>query len=130
MSLESLLDLRYGDGVYADPEAVTAIGRVLLNGNSYGEAASIIVCKRPALLCGFSASSVAAQYIQVFDASALPANAAVPLLSFVVGATSTASVSFLPYPRSFRNGIVLCNSSTQNAKTIGSADTIFDVQFI
>ena len=130
MSLESILDLRYEGGVYADPDTITDIGRVLQNENSRAVAASIVVCQRPALLCGFTVSSIAAQFIQVFDAGALPADTAVPLIVFAVGATSVMSASFLPYPRSFRNGIVLCNSSTQHTKTIGTADCIFDVQFI
>ncbi len=130
MSLESLLDLRYEGGVYADPDTITDIGRVLKNSNSYGVATSLVVCTSPALLCGFTVSSVAAQYIQIFDLAALPANAIVPLLSFPVAATGTVAASFLPYPRAFRNGIVFSNSSTQHAKTIGSADCIFDVQYV
>jgi hypothetical protein len=130
VSLLDFLDLRYQNGNYADPEKTTEIGRVLQNGTSVGVAASLVVVQRPALVFGFTVSSVAAQFIQIFDASALPANAAVPSLpSFPVGATSTIANVWIP-PRAFRNGVVICNSSTQHTKTIGSADCIFDVQYL
>ncbi len=130
MSLESILDLRYEGGVYADPDTITDIGRVLKNANSRAVANSLIVSQSPSLLCGFTVSSIAAQFIQIYDASAVPAEATVPLIVFSVPATSVLPVAFVPYPRSFRNGIVICNSSTQHTKTIGSADCIFDVQFV
>lgn len=129
MGLLDYLELRYDGGNYADPEALTEIGRVLQSANSRSAAASIIVKTSPGLLFGFTVSSVAAQFILGFDASALPADTAVPLFSFPVAATSTAAVQWIP-PRSFRDGLVLCNSSTQNAKTIGSSDCIFDVQYL
>ena len=31
--------------------------------------------------------------------------------------------------REFESGLVICNSSTDATKTIGSADTFFDVQY-
>ncbi len=130
MTLPDLDEIRYGPtGIYSDPDTVTDLARQLNNANSRAAAASLIVKTSPGLMFGFTVSSVAAQFIQVFDLAALPANAVVPMLSFPVAATSTVAVEFIP-PRGFTNGIVLCNSSTQHAKTIGSADCIFDVQFL
>jgi hypothetical protein len=103
--------------------------RQLPSQNSGAVAASMVVKPTSGLLYGFTVSSVAAQFIQVFDLSALPANATVPLLSFPVAATSIVGANWIP-ARAFRNGIVLCNSSTQHTKTIGSADCIFDVQYL
>lgn len=132
MSLQELLDLRYEDGVFSDPKTITQIGRVLDNANSRAAANSLIVCTSPCLVFGFTVSSANAgsQFIQLFDQGTVPADTAVPLISFPVAATSTIANAWVPYPRFFRNGCVICNSSTQHTKTIGSADCIFDVQFI
>lgn len=111
------------------PNAMAEAVRQLPSANSGAVKASLVVKPTSGLLYGFTVSSVAAQFIQVFDLSALPADAAVPTLSFPVAATSSVSANWIP-ARAFRNGIVFCNSSTQHAKTIGSADCIFDVQFL
>jgi hypothetical protein len=121
--------LLYGDGVYADPEKLTNVVRFLQNANSGAVASSLVVKTNTALLFGFTVSSIAAQFIQVFDLAAVPANTAVPTLVFPVAATSMVSIAWNP-PRGFRNGIVICNSSTQHTKTLGSADCIFDAQYI
>ena len=39
-------------------------------------------------------------------------------------------VAFTPGGRWFTIGCIVCNSSTQGSKTIGSADCLFDVQYI
>jgi hypothetical protein len=114
---------------HLDPLGMAEIVRQLKSQNSRGVAASMIVTPTSGLLYGFTVSSIAAQFIQVFDFNGLPAEASVPLLVFPVAATSIVGVNFIP-PRAFRNGIVLCNSSTQHTKTIGSADCIFDVQYL
>ena len=118
-----------GDYTQVDPDKLAEVARVLKNRNSGAVAASFVVETGQCLLAGFTVSSVAAQYIQIFDATAVPADTAVPLLSFAVAATSTLMVDWVP-PRYFRNGIVFSNSSTQHSKTIGSADCIFDVQYV
>jgi hypothetical protein len=129
VTLPDVADLTRPDGLYSDPDKVTELARFFRSAN-VGVAASIIVHTSPALLIGFTVSSVAAQFIQVFDALALPADTAVPTLSFAVAATNHLAVNYALAPRGFRNGIVICNSSTQHAKTIGSADCIFDVQYL
>jgi hypothetical protein len=74
-------------------------------------------------------TNAAAQYLNVFDANAVPADATVPLLSWALAAHSGVGFGFTPRGRQFQTGLVLCNSSTDTAKTIGSADCFFDVQF-
>jgi hypothetical protein len=69
-----------------------------------------------------------AQYVNVFDANTLPADNAVPLWSFNIGANAVLGFAFFS-GRQFQGGLVLCNSSTDTKKTIGSADCFFDVQF-
>lgn len=129
MSFPYSADLVYEGGNTLDPDKITELVRLLSNANSGAVASSIVVKAAPGLLFGFTVSSIAAQFIQIFDASALPANTAVPTAVFPVAATNQVSVAWNP-PRSFRNGLVICNSSTQHTKTIGSADCIFDVQFV
>ncbi len=130
MTLPDLDDIRYGDGIYSDPEVITALARQLNNANSRAVANSIVVKTSPGLLFGITVSSVAAQFIQVFNLTAVPAETTVPLLVFDIAALSTKGIAWVPTPRGFSNGIVICNSSTQHTKTIGSADCIFDVQFV
>lgn len=79
---------------------------------------------------GFN-NKASSQYIQIHDASSLPADAAVPVagLSILVPATSQWAFDFGPRGRAFATGIVICNSSTLATKTIGSADCSFDAQY-
>jgi hypothetical protein len=130
MTLPPVNELRYGDGVYADPVQITELARFFNNANSQGVATSLVVKTSPGLLLGFTVSSVSSQFVHVFDLAALPANAAVPALSFDVTALTTRGVSWLS-PRGFKNGIVIAASTTQHTLTIAvAANTIFDVQFL
>lgn len=69
--------------------------------------------------------SASDQYIQVFDAAALPANGTVPKMVMPVPAGSYFTF-YWPMGKPFTTGIVICNSSTAATKTIGSADCLFD----
>jgi hypothetical protein len=102
------------------------------NNFSRALAASLIVKPGQGKLYGLSVTSTkaATQFVQVFDSSVLPADGAVPLISFSVPATSAGGLYFGSVGRAFEQGIVVCNSSTQATKTIGSADCLFDAQFI
>ena len=124
-----LADEELGEYAQVDPAKIADLSRVLKNRNSGAVAASIVVETGPCFLAGFTVSSVSAQYIQVFDLAAVPANTTVPTMSYTLAATSTLMVDWIP-PRFFKNGIVLANSSTQHTLTIGSADCIFDVQYV
>ena len=102
-----------------------------LNIHSNALAASLVVKSGPGKLYGFSiySSRASSQFIQVFDATSLPADGAIPAAVFTVGATSNLAANWIP-ARTFLYGCVVCNSSTAATKTIGSADCFFDVQFI
>ena len=100
--------------------------------NSYANAklASLIVPGN-LLVYGFTVYSTkaSAQFLNVFNASALPADTAVPLFSWPLAANNGVGFSWAPNGRRFHAGLVLCNSSTDATKTIGSADCFFDVQY-
>ena len=74
-------------------------------------------------------NSGAAQFIQLHDAAALPADTAVPVVNIAVAATSNFSIDFGLYGMAFANGIVACNSSTAATKTIGGADCQFFARY-
>ena len=79
-------------------------------------------------LTGYNNRS-SSQFIQIHDASSLPAETAIPKIVFSVPATSPFSLDY-NVGREFQIGIVISNSSTAATKTIGSADCWFDVQYI
>jgi hypothetical protein len=70
------------------------------------------------------------QFFQLFDATALPANGAIPLISVDIASVTAKGVAFDPYGRWFDRGCVIANSTTQGSLTVGSADCLFDVQYI
>lgn len=92
---------------------------------------SSIVIPGQVLLYGFTMSStnVAAQYVQLFDAQEVPADTAVPIMFKKVATGDSANVYYGEPGRRFTGGIVICNSSTAGTKTLGAADSLFDVQY-
>jgi hypothetical protein len=102
--------------------------------NSFSNALenSHVVTAGEGRLYGFTVSSTRAsgQFIQVFDASVLPADGAIPLLSIDIATVTAKGVSWGITGRWFYRGIILCNSTTQGSKTIGAADCLFDAQYL
>lgn len=93
--------------------------------------ASCVVKTGPGILYGVTITNTkaTAQFFQLFDAATLPADGAVPLLAKSITASDAVGFNWLP-GRTFLVGIIVCNSSTQSTKTIGSADCIFDCQYV
>ena len=91
-------------------------------------AASKIIKPSAGILYGLTGynSKASAQFVQIHDAASLPAEAAVPVLVFKVAALDNFFLDLGPYGVNFANGIVVCNSSTAETKTIGSADCWFN----
>jgi len=118
-----------------DPNTLNGVlgGAVNLPGNSPSRAveASRLVARGPRILYGITVSNTkaSAQFFQLFDSDSVPADGAVPLLSKSVPAGDAVGIQWLP-GRTFQVGIVVCNSSTSATKTIGSADCLFDVQYV
>ncbi len=79
-------------------------------------------------LTGYN-SKTSAQFIQVHNATAVPADTAVPVVIFSVPASSNFAFE-LQRGRVMSTGIAVCNSSTGPTKTLGATDVWFDVQFI
>lgn len=93
-------------------------------------AASLVAKNAAATLLGVYGynSKSSDQYIQIHDASSLPADTAVPEFSF----RAAAEDNFFWTPPgdagvSFGTGVTVCNSSTAATKTIGAADCWFTV---
>lgn len=78
---------------------------------------------------GYNAKT-SAQYIQVHNTSSLPADSVNPVKSFKVEASSQFSFDFAGIAGvTMSTGITVCNSSTLDTKTIGSADCRFEVGY-
>lgn len=89
-------------------------------------AASLVVLDRPGRLIGlFGHNSGAEQFIQIHDATSLPADTAVPAHIFKAAAGDNFYVALPGTGLPLENGIVVCNSSTGPTKTIGAADCWF-----
>lgn len=76
----------------------------------------------------FSNANAATRYIQFFNSTTVPADTTVPVIVFMCPAGQTISAEW-PKGRYFSTGISWSNSSTQNTKTIGSADSLADVHY-
>jgi hypothetical protein len=70
-----------------------------------------------------------AQFVQVHDASSLPADTAVPEDIIYVAANTSFSITY-PEGKAFATGIVVCNSSTGPTKTIGGADLWISAEYV
>ena len=102
-----------------------------LNNNSIVYENSRVVKTGPALLFGFTVYSSlgSAQFIQLFDATMLPADGTAPVWVITIAATSDREFNWIP-ARKFGAGIVVCNSTTGPTKTLGAANCFFDCQFL
>lgn len=103
-----------------------------LNNASSQLEASRVIKSGPGKLYGFTVTNTnaSAQFVQVWDSNTVPADGeSTPILSKSVPGSDSVGFSWLP-ARTFLVGIVLCNSSTIEEKTIGSADCLFDAQFL
>ena len=101
------------------------------NSNGGANVISLVVCAGPARLYGFQGinSNAAARFIQVHDATALPANGAVPTVVITAAIAGNFSAGFGSEGRWFDRGIVIVTSSTLATLTAGAADMWIDAQW-
>jgi hypothetical protein len=124
---------RSADGDYT-PVAVDAAGAQFVaavpEGNSawalssYNAvaAASGVIKASAGKLYGITFYTEAAQYLQLFNTTSVPADTTVPHWSVKLAANGSLRLSFADLGRYFSTGICWSNSSTHGTKTIGSAD--------
>jgi hypothetical protein len=105
-------------------------GQAPLNASTTAYAANLVAKASSGRLWAVKGyNSGPAQFLQLHDAAALPANGAVPVAIFIIPATANFEFDFGLYGRAFDNGITFCNSSTGPTKTIGAADCWIDARF-
>ena|SRR5687767_9802269 len=105
-------------------------GSAPTNATQAALAASAVIKATAGNLYGLSGyNSGPEQFIQLHDAASLPADAAVPVHNIIVPAISNFSIDFGVYGMAFATGIVVCNSSTAETKTIGAADCQFFARY-
>lgn len=106
----------------------TAASSVVTNVDSTAYEASRVISNAPVNLLGCFGynSKTSAQFMQLFNSTTVPADTTAPTVAPInVPASSSWSIDFGVYGRSFATGIAISNSSTGPTKTIGSADTWF-----
>lgn len=74
-------------------------------------------------------NNAASRYVQVFDASALPSNGAVPILSVLCPAGDSVGFDWGADGMAFSTGFIACLSTTGATKTIAAADGLFTARY-
>jgi hypothetical protein len=103
-----------------------------VNANPLVLSSSYLVCQGGSTLLGLVVynSDASTTYVQVFDASSLPAEGDVPYMVWALPTLSTLSLSWMPQGRRFDRGCWIVNSSTDTTKTLGGAYLLIDAQYV
>jgi hypothetical protein len=102
-----------------------------LNSTTQALVSSFVLATGRRRLFGFNGvnNNAAATFVLVFDATALPANGAVPRNWVRAAGSDNFSAYFGSVGRWFDQGIVIANSSTLATLTLSTADLEIDGQF-
>lgn len=117
-----------------DGERLAALGDELPNNYTSARLeASAFIKSGAGRLYGLTVTNTnaATRYVQLFDKGAtIPAEGAVPFASWQLNTGQSLSVSYGTIGRYFGAGLWVLNSTTQATKTLGSADSLIDVQYL
>lgn len=101
------------------------------NGGAMGAASGVIKASAGKLyVVTVTNDNGAARWIQFYNTTSVPADTAVPVISVKLAAGAAMQLSWGALGRYFSTGICWANSTTGPTKTIGSADTEIDVQYL
>lgn len=120
-------------GFQLDPNANLKVNPgylVLSRSSSSALEASRVVKNSSGDLFRVKGYSTAAGFIQVHNSAAVPAAAAVPIVSFAVAANANFEEDYADLPYNFSTGITVVFSSTQATYTAGTASVWFEVGYL
>lgn len=116
-------------GVLATAEYISTSSNVTASfASSTALSPSIIAKTSSGNLYELTGYSTTAGFIQIFNSTTVPADGAIPTISFAIEANNNFSRT-LPKPIRFSTGIVACFSTTQATKTIGGSVVWFEIIF-
>lgn len=102
-----------------------------ITANSGGLATGVMAKQGQGICYGFTVyNQGAAQFILVMTPDTFNVNGSTPGLCFPIPGASTMSVNFGDHGRVFRQGLAVVNSTTDTTLTAGTANCMFDVQYI
>lgn len=81
------------------------------------------------MIMGYNGNA-AVRHVQIYNTTAIPADAAVPAMTFPVAANSSFSISFGNWGRYHSVGICIATSTTLATKTLGAADLTVSVFYL
>jgi hypothetical protein len=78
----------------------------------------------------FCNTNAAVRFLQFYNSTTVPADSAVPVLTFHVAASASVNLDWSNVGRYFSTGIAVASSTTAATKTASGADGFFDVQYV
>ena len=100
------------------------------NANGGGLVPALVVKSIGGTLFGMTGYNTGgAQFIQIHDAAAIPANGALPVISEAISPSSGFNYDPGTLGRVFTNGIVICSSSTLLTLTLSGSTLLIDAQY-
>lgn len=104
--------------------------RKLENVSTTANSTHLIVSSAPAVFFGCTAynADTVDRFIQYHDAASLPSNGSVPKVSLKIYAEDNHALDYDNFGRKYKNGLVICLSTTQETLTLATAKLWVDAQ--